>query len=66
MFRVGDLVEVMVGQHWAEENGYSNIGIITKLEDVHPRRVPFLHLVHTDGRTSRVSAAIVKKLSKWH
>jgi hypothetical protein len=65
MFRVGDLVEVMVGQHWAKENGYSNIAIITKLEE-HHRRVPFLHLVHTDGRTSRVSAAIVKKLSKWH
>ena len=65
MFRVGDLVEVLVGQHWAEENGYSNIAIITKLEE-QPRRVPFLHLVHTDGRTSRVSAAIVKKLSKWH
>ena len=37
MFKVGDLVEVLVG-----------------------------HLVHTDGRTSRVSAAIVKRLTKWH
>ena len=65
MLKVGDLVEVLVGQHYAKENGYSNIGIITKLEDGYPRRAPFLHLVHTDGRTSRVSAAIVKKLSKW-
>ena len=66
MFKVGDLVEVLVGQHWAKENGYSNLAIITKLEEVHSRRAPFLHLVHTDGRTSRVSAAIVKKLNKWH
>ena len=66
MLNVGDLVDVIVGQQYAKENGYSSIAIITKIEHGHDQQHPFLHLVHTDGRTSQVSAAIVKKLNVWH
>ena len=65
-FKVGDLVDVIVGQEYAKEHGYSSIAIITKLERNDFQRYPLLHLVHTDGRTSCVTAAIVRKLTKWH
>ena len=65
MLKVGDLVDVIVGQQYAKDNGYSSIAIITKIEYGHDQQHPFLHLVHTDGRTACVSAGIVKKLNVW-
>ena len=65
MLKVGDLVDVIVGQQYAKDNGYSSIAIITKIEHGHFQRYPLLYLAHTDGRTSCVSAAIVKKLNVW-
>ena len=65
-FKIGDLVDVIVGQEYAKEQGYSSIAIITKLERNSFQRYPLLHLVHTDGRIACVSAAIVRKVSKWH